>query len=153
MRKELLMYTIICDRCGRDACSGSEHSAWDSPEAVMEMACDGWIHEGEKDYCHECVEWNEDWSRLEPRPPISFDFQEQDMSHLRGALKNIAFGSKNVLPELTFRTNERIPTGRYDFRIGDLQFHRARLELAGYYDSDPSLMYRCGSYDVILEDQ
>lgn len=153
MIKEVTMYTIHCDRCGRDACKGAEYRAWDSPESVLEMACDGWLHEDGKDYCYECLEWNEDWSKLMPRPEIKFEFQEQDMSHLIEALnKHSNFGSNGSLPELTFRTSENIPNGRYDFQFGKFRFHRARLERVRC-DPDSTMVYRCGSYNVIYTEQ
>jgi hypothetical protein len=67
MTKEVTMYTIICDRCGKDACEGTDYSGWDCIEGVRESACEGWLHADGKDYCCECVEWNHDESELVPK--------------------------------------------------------------------------------------
>lgn len=68
MIKEVTMYTVVCDRCGKDACADSESSCWSEPAFVREMACDGWEEVGSKDYCPDCVMWNEDESELIPKP-------------------------------------------------------------------------------------
>lgn len=68
MKKEVIMYTIICDRCGRNACDGTDWSCWDSDWAVRESACEGWLHTDDgKDFCYDCVQWNEDESELIPK--------------------------------------------------------------------------------------
>ncbi len=69
MIKEVTMYTIVCDRCGKDACEGTDYSGWDCIEGVRESACEGWLHEDGKDYCWGCVEWNHDESELVPKAP------------------------------------------------------------------------------------
>lgn len=70
MIKEVTMYTMVCDRCGVDACAGTDWSCWDSPEAVRESCCEGWEEIGGMDYCNGCLTWNEDESELIAKPPI-----------------------------------------------------------------------------------
>lgn len=69
MIKEVTMYTVICDRCGKDACQGTDWSAWGDKFDAEDVALDAdWIqHEG-KDYCTDCIEWNEDETELIPKP-------------------------------------------------------------------------------------
>ena len=68
MIKKVTMFTVLCDRCGKDACEGTDWSCWDSPEAVRECSSEGWENIDEKDYCPACLTWNEDESELIPKP-------------------------------------------------------------------------------------
>lgn len=56
MIKEVTMYTVICDNCGSDSCSGSEYSCWSDKSYAHEIAMESdWqTHEG-KDYCPYCI--------------------------------------------------------------------------------------------------
>lgn len=68
MIKEVTMYTVICDRCGKDACEGQEYSCWEDEFAAREMCChDDWHEINDKDYCPACVTWNADESELIPK--------------------------------------------------------------------------------------
>jgi len=67
--KSLTMYTVVCDRCGVDACAEAEHSCWAEPWMVREMDCQEWIQVGDRDYCPNCIERNEDESELIPKTP------------------------------------------------------------------------------------
>lgn len=79
MTKEITMFTILCDRCGKDACSKTDYSCWDSPESVKECACDGWLHASDgKDYCESCLEWNEDESELVVKGPATINSERHD---------------------------------------------------------------------------
>ena len=55
MIKEIKMYTVICDGCGKD---GGKDSAlcWGSPEAARKAALENgdWLHERGEDYCSDC---------------------------------------------------------------------------------------------------
>lgn len=60
MIKEVTMYTVVCDNCGKDANEGSEFSCWNDKEWAQEeaMECD-WIKEGDKHYCPDCYEYDD----------------------------------------------------------------------------------------------
>ena len=59
MTKEVTMYTIICDVCGKDACEGTEYAGWSDVDIVIEMAVDeGWIDVPGKHYCPDCYSYN-----------------------------------------------------------------------------------------------
>ncbi len=65
MIKELKMYTIICDGCGKDVCNGSEYSGWDDVDYVWDTADEeSWIKNEDYDdthhYCPECYEYDDD---------------------------------------------------------------------------------------------
>ena len=53
------MYTLICDRCGKDLCE-SDFTGWNNESYVLDMASEeGWIkHEGE-DICDDCYAYND----------------------------------------------------------------------------------------------
>jgi hypothetical protein len=76
MIKEVTMYTVICDRCGKDA-SEDGGSCWGSPEDAVEVACEDLLLLGTymaiegKHYCGDCVMWNDDESELIPKPPVA----------------------------------------------------------------------------------
>lgn len=54
MTKEITMYTIICDRCGKDAAEGHLHdSCWRSPHEARVGACVLTVNG--KDYCRACT--------------------------------------------------------------------------------------------------
>jgi len=61
MIKEIIMFTVICDNCGKDANNGNEVVAWCDKDTAIELASDsGWIDldNPDKNYCSEC--WNYD---------------------------------------------------------------------------------------------
>jgi predicted lipoprotein with Yx(FWY)xxD motif len=68
MIKEVTMYTIVCDRCGVDACEGQDYSAWSDIDGARESTTDGWLLIEDKDYCENCQQWNDDESQLIPKP-------------------------------------------------------------------------------------
>jgi len=61
MIKEVKMYTLICDNCGKDVCDGAEYSGWNYQGFVKQIASEeDWIeHEG-SDYCPDCYTCDED---------------------------------------------------------------------------------------------
>ncbi len=72
MIKEVTMYTVVCDRCGKTADEGTDYSCWDEEFAARDVASEaGWIEHNENDYCPGCVEWNADESELVPIAPKS----------------------------------------------------------------------------------
>lgn len=65
MIKEVIMYTIICDGCGKDVCEGDEYSAWNDAGYVGDMAREeNWIehddYDGTQHYCPDCYEYDDD---------------------------------------------------------------------------------------------
>jgi len=61
MIKSIEMFTIVCDNCKKDLCSGHEYSAWGHAGYVEEMADeDNWHKEDDKHYCPDCYSWDDD---------------------------------------------------------------------------------------------
>ncbi len=61
MIKEITMYTVICDSCGKDSCAETEYAGWNDEGYAVDCACDDdWIQEGKKDYCPDCYEYDDD---------------------------------------------------------------------------------------------
>jgi hypothetical protein len=61
MIKEVQMYTVICDNCGKDCCEGSEYSCWNDSAAARDVAMDdNWTEDRDfdKHYCPDC--WSYD---------------------------------------------------------------------------------------------
>ena len=60
MTKEITIYTLICDNCGKDSNEHSEYSGWDEIDFVKQQADeDGWISEEDKDYCPSCFSYDD----------------------------------------------------------------------------------------------
>jgi hypothetical protein len=61
MIKEVIMYTILCDGCGKDVNSGTEYSCWNDTDINEDMAADsGWMKEGDKHYCENCFYYDDE---------------------------------------------------------------------------------------------
>lgn len=61
MIKELTMYTVVCDHCGKDANKDAEFSAWNDRVFAEDVAMESdWIKENDKHYCTECAEYDDD---------------------------------------------------------------------------------------------
>jgi hypothetical protein len=62
MIKEVKMYTIICDNCGKDLCDGTEYSCWNDEDYVKDSAreSDWHITEDDKHYCDDCYSWGDE---------------------------------------------------------------------------------------------
>ena len=61
MIKEVKMYTVICDCCGKDACAGTDYASWNESSYVEEIAVeDGWLCDDEHHYCPECYEFDDE---------------------------------------------------------------------------------------------
>jgi hypothetical protein len=71
MIKELKMFTVICDRCGKSADDGTEYAGWGSEEGAWTVADeDNWIkHEG-GDYCPDCYKYDDDDDNLIIKPNV-----------------------------------------------------------------------------------
>lgn len=59
MIKEVTMYTVICDGCGKDSNYDSEYSAWNDKGYAVDCAqnADFIEHEGNH-YCPKCYHYN-----------------------------------------------------------------------------------------------
>ena len=66
--REVTMYTIVCDRCGCDACHGDDELYEEPSLARAYYGCEGWGEIGGNDYCPECLMWNDDETELIPKP-------------------------------------------------------------------------------------
>lgn len=74
MIKEVTMYTVVCDRCGKDNGEGGEFACWgDEFDARYDAESNDWNEIEGKDYCQDCVMWNEDESELVPKPDAQTD--------------------------------------------------------------------------------
>lgn len=63
MIQEVKMYTINCDNCGSNLNEGSEYSCWVDENSTEEIRQDeGWEKVGNKHYCTECFEYDEDYN-------------------------------------------------------------------------------------------
>lgn len=64
MIKEIKMYTIICDGCGKNVCEGSEYAGWDDVDYVWDTADEeNWIKDEDNPgthYCPDCYEYDDD---------------------------------------------------------------------------------------------
>ena len=63
MIKEVKMYTVICDNCGKNALENDEYSCWSVPFAATEIADEkGWYNDNQtcENYCDECWQYDDD---------------------------------------------------------------------------------------------
>ena len=59
MVKEITMYTVVCNKCGKDVCENSEYAGWSDKKYVNDIARDDlWFVDEVCDnhYCSECYE-------------------------------------------------------------------------------------------------
>lgn len=71
MIKEVTMYTVICDNCGRDVNQESEYSCFNDKEFIEDMSFEsGWIKEGYKHYCPACYDYDDDDNIVINNKPI-----------------------------------------------------------------------------------
>ena len=55
MITEKIMFTVICDNCGADACEGTDYSCWGDKGAAEDVARDdGWEEINGGHYCPKC---------------------------------------------------------------------------------------------------
>ena len=63
MIKEVTMYTVICDNCGKYSSDQSDHAAWTTKRDAEDQAWDlNWnIEEVEdnKHYCYDCYDYDD----------------------------------------------------------------------------------------------
>lgn len=61
MIKEVKMYTVICDNCGKDVNADAEYSAWSDTQFTEDMALEaGWHKEDDKHYCPDCFSFDDE---------------------------------------------------------------------------------------------
>jgi hypothetical protein len=63
MIKELKIYTVICDSCGKDSADGAEYAGWNDKDFSVDCAVDDdWVKhpDGIHHYCPNCYEYNDD---------------------------------------------------------------------------------------------
>lgn len=61
MVKEVIMFTIVCDGCGKDVNENTDYSCWNDKgynEEIRQEA--GWEKVDEKHYCTNCFEYDDD---------------------------------------------------------------------------------------------
>jgi len=62
MLKEVKMFTMVCDSCGKDVNEDTEYSAWNDVNYLEELAYDiDWRKMGDKHYCIKCYEYDDDF--------------------------------------------------------------------------------------------
>lgn len=58
---EVMMYTIVCDGCGKDVNEGSEYSGWNEENYVEEIRQEAdWEKVDDEHYCTDCFEYDDD---------------------------------------------------------------------------------------------
>lgn len=61
MVKEVTMYTVVCDGCGKDANEGTEFAGWNNKSYTEDVAIDAdWIKQDEKHYCPDCYTYDDE---------------------------------------------------------------------------------------------
>jgi len=61
MIKEITIYTVICDGCGKDVHDGAEYSGFNDNGFVEQIASDSdWHKENGKHYCPDCFEYDDE---------------------------------------------------------------------------------------------
>ena len=61
MIKEVTMYTVVCDGCGKDSNKDSGYAGWNDKGYAIDIAiCENWEKKEDKHYCTDCYEYNDD---------------------------------------------------------------------------------------------
>jgi hypothetical protein len=61
MLKEVKMFTIICDGCGKDVNDDTDYSAWNDESYVDDIRQEAdWEKVDDKHYCTDCYEYDDD---------------------------------------------------------------------------------------------
>jgi hypothetical protein len=62
MLKEVKMFTIVCDNCGKDVNDGTDYSGWNDVGYLEEIAFDcDFRKKDDNHYCDKCYEYDEDF--------------------------------------------------------------------------------------------
>jgi hypothetical protein len=59
MIKEVTMFTVICDNCGKSSGDNADYSCWNDKESAWDVASEsGWIHGDTREihYCPYCYQ-------------------------------------------------------------------------------------------------
>ena len=65
MIKEVKMFTLVCDGCGKDVNENTEYSAWNDTSYLEELAYDiDWREMDDKHYCNKCYEYDDDFELI-----------------------------------------------------------------------------------------
>ncbi len=60
MIKEVIMYTVVCDNCGKDHNKNEEIAAWNDKNYAQECAMNSnWLKEEDKHYCTDCYSYGD----------------------------------------------------------------------------------------------
>jgi hypothetical protein len=62
MIKEVTMFAVFCDNCGKQCeDENAGFCAWSDEVGAKESACEcGWLNENDKDYCPYCYSYDDD---------------------------------------------------------------------------------------------
>lgn len=61
MVKEIICYTVICDRCGKDSAAEDEYCGYNDESYSLDCAADsGFVEQGSKHYCPDCYFYDDD---------------------------------------------------------------------------------------------
>lgn len=61
MNKEVTMYTVVCDNCGKDSNEDNEYSCFSTKEMAEDEAMEiGWLRDNDKHYCTDCYSYDDD---------------------------------------------------------------------------------------------
>lgn len=60
MIKKLEMYTLICDRWGKDVCDDADYSCWNDQEYLKDIAREDLWYVEDVHYCPDCYEYDAD---------------------------------------------------------------------------------------------
>ena len=157
MEKKVVLYDIVCDRCGRQTFSldvQGHYKAFSgfpiTPEEIRRTsAYDNWLFHDGKDYCGYCNEKHEESGIRLPKPEFKLEFSSYDLEPLRKALDESTFFNKACfpsLPHMIMKSEHDIPYGSYDFNIEDVAFHNAQIYRP--YTNDKNT-YHCKKYSVV----
>jgi len=61
MLKEIPMYTVICDGCGKDSNADADFAAWGCKMYASDVAMEAdYIREGDEHYCPDCYSYDDE---------------------------------------------------------------------------------------------
>ena len=68
MIREVTMYQVVCDRCGRSCAETGGIMAWANQDSARIAAWkSGWLLVDHETYCHDCVEYDEETDKYKPK--------------------------------------------------------------------------------------
>lgn len=75
MIKEVKMYTVVCDNCGRDVNENADYSCYNDKVFAQDVAMESdWLKEGDKHYCPNCYTYDDE-DNLVVNPNLGDDVQ------------------------------------------------------------------------------